>query len=260
MGRCMSPCLGDLDPNAYRGQLDEALALFEGPGRRRGPAGRASSADAGRPPQTRRYERAAALLRRRERLAWLLARLEGDAAGDARGPRLVLAAPPRQGALRRLLDRRAAGWPTGAPLPAPERARERTAAVAGPPRRRAARPRCRPTRWTRSGSCTAGWPSTSRPRWRSIPPPEPETLLDWLRSSGAATGRRRPPRCRPPSPPRTRPRRARRPRSRSSSGCRRRTAWWWSRRSGRAPAACRRPAARTRCRRRRSAVIGPVIL
>ena len=32
MGRCVSPCLGDLDPNAYRRQLDMALAHFERPG------------------------------------------------------------------------------------------------------------------------------------------------------------------------------------------------------------------------------------
>src|SRR3954451_16715931 len=32
MGRCVSPCLGDLDPNAYRRQLDLALAHFEEPG------------------------------------------------------------------------------------------------------------------------------------------------------------------------------------------------------------------------------------
>ncbi len=29
MGRCLSPCLGDLDPNLYRRRLDAALALFE---------------------------------------------------------------------------------------------------------------------------------------------------------------------------------------------------------------------------------------
>ena len=34
MGRCMSPCLNDLDPNAYRRRLDEALALFDGTDRR----------------------------------------------------------------------------------------------------------------------------------------------------------------------------------------------------------------------------------
>ena len=32
MGRCVSPCLGDLDPNAYRRQLDAALAHFDTPG------------------------------------------------------------------------------------------------------------------------------------------------------------------------------------------------------------------------------------
>ena len=32
MGRCLSPCLGDLDPNLYRRRLDEALRLFvDGP-------------------------------------------------------------------------------------------------------------------------------------------------------------------------------------------------------------------------------------
>src|SRR5581483_2436609 len=30
MGRCLSPCLGDLDPNLYRRRLDEALRLFIG--------------------------------------------------------------------------------------------------------------------------------------------------------------------------------------------------------------------------------------
>src|SRR5665811_1476013 len=28
MGRCLSPCLGDLDPNLYRRRLDEALRMF----------------------------------------------------------------------------------------------------------------------------------------------------------------------------------------------------------------------------------------
>src|SRR5581483_11465040 len=30
MGRCLSPCLGDLDPNLYRRRLDEVLRLFAG--------------------------------------------------------------------------------------------------------------------------------------------------------------------------------------------------------------------------------------
>src|SRR4051812_16228964 len=78
MGRCLSPCLGDLDPNAYRGQLDKALALFSGPdpdaatrlmGHVESQMREASEA--------RRYERAATLRRRAERLEGVLGRLDG---------------------------------------------------------------------------------------------------------------------------------------------------------------------------------------
>ena len=93
MGRCVSPCLGDLDPNAYRRQLDLALSHFERPG-----AGDAlideidrriaeASAEA-------RYERAAALLRRRGRLAWVLERLDGVLRATHAAPRLVVARHP----------------------------------------------------------------------------------------------------------------------------------------------------------------------
>jgi DNA polymerase-3 subunit epsilon len=93
MGRCVSPCLGDLDPNAYRRQLDLALAHFERPG-----AGEAllreidtRMRDAS---DDHRYERAAALLRRRERLAWVLERLEGVLQATHSAPRLALAKHP----------------------------------------------------------------------------------------------------------------------------------------------------------------------
>jgi DNA polymerase-3 subunit epsilon len=93
MGRCVSPCLGDLDPNAYRRQLDLALSHFERPG-----AGEAVIAEIDRrmleASQERRYERAAALLRRRERLAWVLERLEGVLRATHSAPRLVLASHP----------------------------------------------------------------------------------------------------------------------------------------------------------------------
>src|SRR3954454_4971433 len=93
MGRCCSPCLGDLDPNAYRRQLDAALALFEDPdGGERLLAEidrRMSEASA-----DRRYERAAALLRRRDRMAWLVERLEGVLRATHTAPRLVLARHP----------------------------------------------------------------------------------------------------------------------------------------------------------------------
>ena len=93
MGRCVSPCLGDLDPNAYRRQLDLALGLFDGPE----PGGelldvidrRIAEASA-----EQRYERAAALLRRRGRLAWVLERLEGILRATHAAPRLLLARHP----------------------------------------------------------------------------------------------------------------------------------------------------------------------
>jgi DNA polymerase-3 subunit epsilon len=93
MGRCLSPCLGDLDPNLYRRRLDAALALFDG---RDG--GRAILrhvdrliADAA---AERRYERAAWLRRRRERIAVLVARLGTGLTASRERPRLVLADSP----------------------------------------------------------------------------------------------------------------------------------------------------------------------
>jgi DNA polymerase-3 subunit epsilon len=95
MGRCLSPCLGDLDPNAYRRRLDEALALFTGDD----PApthallehlDREMRAAAGQ----ERFERAAWLRRRRVRLAELLERLGGAVAATHARPRLVLASHP----------------------------------------------------------------------------------------------------------------------------------------------------------------------
>ena len=97
MGRCLSPCLGDLDPNLYRRRLDEALALFTGEGD--GGAALLAHLDA----QMRaaaaeqNFERAAWLRRRRERLAWLLERLGGVLAATHARPRLVLAEHPRGG-------------------------------------------------------------------------------------------------------------------------------------------------------------------
>jgi DNA polymerase-3 subunit epsilon len=94
MGRCLSPCLGDLDPNLYRRRLDEAFGLFVGDG----PAGerllahvraqmRAAAAE-------RRYERAAWLRRRARRLNAILERLGGVLEATHARPRLVLAPHP----------------------------------------------------------------------------------------------------------------------------------------------------------------------
>jgi len=95
MGRCMSPCLNDLDPNLYRRKLDEALALFGGTGD--GGAALLAHIDA----QMRaaaaeqRYERAAWLRRRRDRIATLVRALDGALQATHTRPRLVLAPHPR---------------------------------------------------------------------------------------------------------------------------------------------------------------------
>jgi DNA polymerase-3 subunit epsilon len=95
MGRCLSPCLNDLDPNLYRRRLDEALALFTGEGD--GGAALLAHLDAQMHAASadRRYERAAWLRRRRERIAGLVQALQGSLAATHARPRLVLATHPR---------------------------------------------------------------------------------------------------------------------------------------------------------------------
>jgi DNA polymerase-3 subunit epsilon len=120
MGRCMSPCLNDLDPNLYRRKLDEALALFGGDGD--GGAALLAHLDA----QMRaaaaeeRFERAAWLRRRRERIATLVRALDGSLRATHTRPRLVLAPHPRD--VRRcdafwLAEGRVVDW--GAPAAEP---------------------------------------------------------------------------------------------------------------------------------------------
>jgi hypothetical protein len=85
--------------------------------------------------QEHRYERAAALLRRRERLAWVLERLEGVLRATHAAPRLVLARHPvkeRYDAFW-LVRGRLVDW---GPLPGHSELAERTeAALARPPGR-----------------------------------------------------------------------------------------------------------------------------
>lgn len=117
MGRCLSPCLGDLDPNLYRRRLDEALALFTGD--ETGPTGppthallRHLDAQVRAAAAEERFERAAWLRRRRERLAVLLERVGGAVAATHARPRLVLAAHPVQPRYDAvwLVGGRVAGW------------------------------------------------------------------------------------------------------------------------------------------------------
>jgi len=94
MGRCLSPCLGDLDPNLYRRRLDEALRLFLGhaDGRERllgHVRGQMREAAA-----RQHYERAAWLRRRLRRLTAILERLGGTLEATHARARLILAAHP----------------------------------------------------------------------------------------------------------------------------------------------------------------------
>ncbi|HLH67052.1 MAG TPA: exonuclease domain-containing protein [Solirubrobacteraceae bacterium] len=116
MGRCLSPCLGDLDPNLYRRQLDLALSLFSAPrpptpDRARAPSGGAGGGERGwdgaaaallahvnrrmrEAAAAEQFERAAALRRRAGRLRAILGRLEGVLEATHVRPRLVLAPHP----------------------------------------------------------------------------------------------------------------------------------------------------------------------
>jgi DNA polymerase-3 subunit epsilon len=93
MGRCCSPCLGDLDPNAYRRQLEKALSVFWSPDAR---AALLAELDeqVRAAARSQLYERAAALVRRKERLDGLLWRTEGMLEAMHARPRLVLASHP----------------------------------------------------------------------------------------------------------------------------------------------------------------------
>jgi DNA polymerase-3 subunit epsilon len=94
MGRCLSPCLGDLDPNLYRERLDSALALFVTD--RDGGAALLAHVEEQmrRASAAQRYERAAWLHRRHRRLQSLLERLGGVLRAAHTGARLVLAPHP----------------------------------------------------------------------------------------------------------------------------------------------------------------------
>ncbi|HYZ27698.1 MAG TPA: exonuclease domain-containing protein, partial [Thermoleophilaceae bacterium] len=93
MGRCCSPCLGDLDPNAYRRQVEKAFSVFWSADARAALLAELDEQmrDAAR---AQRYERAGALVRRKERLDRLLWRTEGMLEAMHARPRLVLASHP----------------------------------------------------------------------------------------------------------------------------------------------------------------------
>ncbi len=135
MGRCCSPCLGDLDPNAYRRQIDLALGLFDHPDGARDALLGELERRLREASEARRYEAAAALLRRRERLELLLDRLGGMLRAVHAAPRLVTAEHPVERRRRDgfwVVGGRVADW---GPLPARKaelRERARAALEAAP--------------------------------------------------------------------------------------------------------------------------------
>ncbi|MDQ6805677.1 MAG: GIY-YIG nuclease family protein, partial [Actinomycetota bacterium] len=96
MGRCLSPCLGDLDPNLYRSRLDAALGLFLGDTNAASRLLEHIDAQMRSAAAERLYERAAWLRRRLHRLEVLLGRLGGVLQATHAQPRLLFAAHPAE--------------------------------------------------------------------------------------------------------------------------------------------------------------------
>jgi DNA polymerase-3 subunit epsilon len=94
MGRCLSPCLGDLDPNLYRERLDRALRLFLGDESGAGALLAHVDEQMRVASAAQQYERAAWLRRRHARLRGLLAKLGGVLRATHAGTRLVLGRHP----------------------------------------------------------------------------------------------------------------------------------------------------------------------
>jgi hypothetical protein len=85
--------------------------------------------------QDRRYERAAALLRRKERLAWVIERLDGVLRATHAAPRLALARHPVKDRFDAfwIVQGRLVDW---GPLPGPSELERRTAEALSRPRGR----------------------------------------------------------------------------------------------------------------------------
>ena len=128
MGRCLSPCLGDLDPNLYRRRLDAALELFT----RSSDGGAALlghvEAQMREAAAERRFERAAWLRRRHARLRELLERLGPFLRAAHAHPRLILAGEEGAGGVDAfwLVGGRVADW---GPVGSIDEIAERTAAA-----------------------------------------------------------------------------------------------------------------------------------
>ncbi|HWT93674.1 MAG TPA: exonuclease domain-containing protein, partial [Solirubrobacteraceae bacterium] len=117
MGKCLSPCLGDLDPNLYRQRLDQALALFTGRGDGGAALLRHVDGQMRVAAREQQYERAAWLKRRRARLRVLLERLGPLVRAAHTHPRLFLAEGPEGADAFWLVGGRLVDWgPLGATI------------------------------------------------------------------------------------------------------------------------------------------------
>jgi DNA polymerase III subunit epsilon len=175
MGRCLSPCLGDLDPNLYRRRLDEALALFTGAGD--GGAALLAHVDAQMraAADERRFERAAWLRRRHGRLRVLLERLGPVLRAAHSHPRLVVAEGPEGADAFWLVGGRVVDWgPLGADVA------ERTAAAL----RVRAEPYV-PADEVHEARLVETWIATHEPRVVGLAPPPPAAALHALAPAAA---------------------------------------------------------------------------
>jgi DNA polymerase-3 subunit epsilon len=196
MGRCLSPCLGDLDPNLYRRRLDEALRPFvEGPSDGREQLIAHVEAQMREAAAQQRYERASWLRRRARRLRVILDRLGGVVEATHARPRLVIAAHPTEASFDAfwVVGGRLVDW---GPLPRAVEQLERRTKVAL-------------TRGRRAGELGAHVPPDEVDEVRIIasflashpdipqlpldPPPEPEALAAFI-SHSERTGALSPPR------------------------------------------------------------------
>ena len=185
MGRCLSPCLQDLDPNLYRRRLDGALALFGGNGDARARLLGHVEAQMRAAAAELRFERAAALRRRHQRLCVLLERLGGALRAAHAGPRLVHAPGPdgQPGDLLWLVGGRVVDWG-----PAEEAGDiERRTALALGRRPMPGAPGAIPPDEVAEARIVATWLAAQPqvPALELDPPPGPTVLGDFARQVGA---------------------------------------------------------------------------
>ena len=184
MGRCLSPCLRDLDPNLYRRRLDEALAPFAGPDADGEHLIEHIERQMAEAALAQRYERAAVLLRRRDRLAALVVRLGGLLQATHARTRLVLARHPVKGRWDAfwIVAGRVVDW---GELPSPAELAERTEAALAR-RRPPAAGSAVPAKEVDEVRIVHSWLAANQPPQLALDQaPEPARLSDWIASATA---------------------------------------------------------------------------